>query len=109
LTYKEPSFDDELIADEWAARKIIEHGEEYYSPFHIKSILWLFELMHFSEVVEQRRDNEQLTARRRFNSVRKVIDPREEMLPLSEIEAIRGTVNLTISNWNLLYSQFGGK
>lgn len=50
------SFNDELKADEWAAKKLADHGKKFYHPFvQLRAILWLFDLMHFVEVIEQRK------------------------------------------------------
>jgi hypothetical protein len=106
---KEPSLSDEFVADEWAAKKIRTHRNRFYDAFvQMRSILWLFELMHFSEVIEKKRSGDALTARRRFDSLRPVADPKREVLPDKEVLEVRMIVDGMAVNWASHYSSLKG-
>ncbi len=100
-----PSVDDEMAADEWAARKLLEHRNRFYDLFvQLRSILWLFDLMHFVEVMEHGKKANQLVARKRFDSIRTAADPQGEVFPLKEIYEVRQIVDLMILHWDQHYS-----
>ena len=99
-----PSLENELAADEWAAKKISSRGEGFYPTWlQLRSLLWLFEFMHFVEVVERKKDLHELTARRRFDQIRRVIDNDGKELPLDAVRDMRQIMDDITSNWNLLY------
>jgi hypothetical protein len=104
-TKVKPSLDDEMAADEWAARKLSEHRNRFYDLFvQLRSILWLFDLMHFVEVMEQGGKADQSVARKRFDSIRATADPQGEVFPSKEIYEIRQIVDLMILHWDQHYS-----
>jgi hypothetical protein len=97
----------EFKADEWAATKIRAFSGEFYIPWlQLRSLLWLFEFMHFVEVIELHKLAANSHARQRFDRLRYIIDGSGQILPREVDFQTRSVSDDLTNHWDLVYGNF---
>ena len=97
---------NEFLADEWAVKKILEKGTNFFGKkLWLVSLFLLFEYMHCLDLVDMKKKSGQTIARKRYDIIRENLDPSDQFSTHSELIRKRSTFDSVIKYCDCLYQK----